>query len=253
MSLKIERTVNLIDAATPVELSVRLTLSLLGVLELVSYPGCWAVIVGGNVNVYAYADGPQAKPRAAWQSSLVLGIENFGDHPSFQAELAEQGRKSKEGFAIDLEEMNRPDGSRPLTGPDYPPAAPLPKRLPGEFHTPVTAEPGEMEGFDKPKGNASFRAVITMPLETQPEEVEARKRVMLAPKAVGSAKTPTHLLARPAEAPVQTLWTPRGRPTPHRVMKSRVSARKRPSRAFLGLRTLGTAMLVGFAALAGTD
>lgn len=222
------------------------------------YEGCHATWErnGAQLAVWVYAEGPGAHVRAEWAARYVVGFELVGDHEAAKAELLAQ-KKS-------LEEQRRQ-----AAGPDYPrtpPSGPNPGLFAEhEFLDDAAVVhsarrllhpgPGEMEGHRK---ELVHEAVVTtrgfieknitvMPLETQPAEVEARKKAILAPKV------PTHLMARPDEAPEQNLWIPRGRPTPHRETKPRTSGRKKPSRAFLGLRTLGTALLLGFAALGGTD
>lgn len=246
MSLKIERNVSLVEGVT--EISVRLTLMLAGVLEVVSYPGCWASVVGGNVNVYAYADGPHGRPRAAWQSPLVLGIENFGDHPGAHAKLAEQDAASKA-------ERIPP---RPPAGPDYPPRPDDRARLGLAPLSPDAAKELPVADAMRPRDLTEEFPVIhykedIVGTRTSQEVVQAPKVTVSVRSAERSSKTPTHLLARPGEAPAASLWTPRGRPTPHRALKPRRSAQPRRGRAMGMLQSVGAAMLLGFAVLGGSE
>jgi hypothetical protein len=168
----------------------------------------------------------------------VMGYEHVGDHEGAKAALmAQKAAAEAERRALQ---------------------SPMPQRPPSTPKDPTVAIPavGEMEGLSKPfikediLGTKTSAEGRPAPKSLSGEFPTTVTEVVNAPK---DGKVPTHLMARPDEAPEQTLWTPRGRPTPHRGTKPRTSGRRKPSRALLGLRTLGTVMVLGFAALAGTD
>ena len=252
MSLPIDSIRTLADDTTP---SVVVTLGLPAGMENRTYPGCYATwskerhVPGSELMLFAYADGRGAPPRARWVATAVIGTEHYGDHMQY-ATKPQQAPQDRHAV--------------PAAGPDYPQTLEIPA------------------GFQGVKDAYTAPVTHVVPLETTPEEVEARVKA-LSQTVMGfpstKEETPPGSSSGTEDQPETTStqedsslpdpesstfwtpedsetpepeeegWKPRTRPTAHREAKLDKAPAKSRGATKRAVRGAGMALLLGFALL----